>query len=210
MYCAKCGTEVRDGAAFCSSCGTPTSVMPPAFPVSPAAAAAPYASPVQAGWTPQPSVAYAGFWLRMVAHLIDHIVLAVPMGILFVFLILGTGISAALQGLHPGESPEEVIAAIGFGVIFFGAGVLVVALWLYYALFESSAWQATPGKKVLGLFVTDLNGNRISFAQASGRFFAKMISGLIPLAIGYIMAGFTAKKQALHDIIAGCLVLRKI
>ena len=210
MYCAKCGTEVRDGAAFCSSCGTPTSVMPPTFPVSPAVAAAPYASPVQAGWTPQPSVAYAGFWLRLVAHLIDHIVLAVPMGILFVFLILGTGISAALQGLHPGESPEEVIAAIGFGVIFFGAGVLVVALWLYYALFESSAWQATPGKRVLGLFVTDLNGNRISFAQASGRFFAKMISGLIPFAIGYIMAGFTAKKQALHDIIAGCLVLRKI
>jgi uncharacterized RDD family membrane protein YckC len=95
-------------------------------------------------------------------------------------------------------------------VIFFGVVALIAAVWLYYALFESSTWQATPGKKVLGLFVTDLNGNRISFAHASGRFFAKLISGLIPFGIGYMMAGFTAKKQALHDLIAGCLVLRKI
>jgi uncharacterized RDD family membrane protein YckC len=162
------------------------------------------------GWVPQSAVGYAGFWLRLVAHLIDHIVLGVPLTILIVFLILGTGLSAALQGLHPGESPEEVVAAIGVGVIFFGVVALIAAVWLYYALFESSTWQATPGKKVLGLFVTDLNGNRISFAHASGRFFAKLISGLIPFGIGYMMAGFTAKKQALHDLIAGCLVLRKI
>jgi uncharacterized RDD family membrane protein YckC len=57
--------------------------------------------------------------------------------------------------------------------------------------------------------VTDLQGRRITFARASGRFFAKIITGLIPLGIGYIMAGFTEKKQALHDMIASCLVLRK-
>jgi uncharacterized RDD family membrane protein YckC len=61
---------------------------------------------------------------------------------------------------------------------------------------------------VMSLVVTDLNGNRISFARASGRFFAKIISGLIPLGIGYILAGVTEKKQALHDMIASCLVLR--
>lgn len=61
----------------------------------------------------------------------------------------------------------------------------------------------------LGLTVTDLQGRRVTFARASGRFFAKIITGLIPLAIGYIMAGFTEKKQALHDMIASCLVLRK-
>jgi uncharacterized RDD family membrane protein YckC len=60
----------------------------------------------------------------------------------------------------------------------------------------------------LNMAVTDLNGNRISFGRASGRFFAKMISGLIPFGIGYIMAGFTEKKQALHDMVASCLVLR--
>jgi uncharacterized RDD family membrane protein YckC len=81
--------------------------------------------------------------------------------------------------------------------------------WIYYAALESSAWQATLGKKVLGLRVTDLAGNRISFARASGRFFGMILSGMI-LGIGFLMAGFTARKQALHDILAGCLVLRQL
>ena len=81
--------------------------------------------------------------------------------------------------------------------------------WLYYAFLESSSWQGTLGKKALGLEVTDLQGRRISFARASGRFFGKFISVMI-LLIGFIMAGFTARKQALHDILAGCLVIRKV
>jgi len=85
-------------------------------------------------------------------------------------------------------------------------GTLVA--WLYHAVLESSEWQATAGKKALGLKVTDLEGARVSFTRASGRHFAKIISGLIPLGIGYIMAGFTARKQAIHDMLAGCLVLR--
>jgi len=176
----------------------------------PGLAAAPYVPHVQAGWAPQAPIGYAGFWLRLVAHLIDSFVLTIPLVLIVVFLIIVTGLSVVLQELHPGESAEEIFAAIGVGFILLGAGVLTLATWLYYAIFESSTWQATPGKKALGLFVTDINGDRISFARASGRFFAKMISGLIPFAIGYIMAGFTAKKQALHDIIAGCLVLRKL
>ena len=71
---------------------------------------------------------------------------------------------------------------------------------------ESSAKQATLGKLALAIKVTDLNGNRISFGRASGRYFAKIISGLI-FCIGYIIAGFTEKKQALHDMIANCLVV---
>jgi uncharacterized RDD family membrane protein YckC len=81
--------------------------------------------------------------------------------------------------------------------------------WVYYASLESSAWQATLGKKILGLKVTDLAGNRITFGRASGRFFAKILSGMI-LGIGFLMAGFTERKQALHDILAGCLVLRQL
>ena len=61
----------------------------------------------------------------------------------------------------------------------------------------------------LGLIVTDLNDLPVTFGRATGRFFAKIITGLIPLGIGYIMAGFTEKKQALHDMIASCLVLRR-
>jgi uncharacterized RDD family membrane protein YckC len=74
---------------------------------------------------------------------------------------------------------------------------------------ESSVHQGTLGKMALGLTVTDMQGRRVSFGRATGRYFAKMITGMIPLAIGYIMAGFTEKKQALHDMIASCLVLRK-
>jgi uncharacterized RDD family membrane protein YckC len=81
--------------------------------------------------------------------------------------------------------------------------------WLYYTLLESSVWQGTLGKKALGLEVTDLGGRRVSFGRATGRFFARIISGLT-LGIGFIMAGFTERKQALHDIIAGCLVIRKV
>lgn len=73
---------------------------------------------------------------------------------------------------------------------------------------ESSARQATLGKMAMSLRVTNSEGRRLSFGHATGRFFAKIVSGMIPLALGYIMAGFTAKKQALHDMIAGTLVLK--
>ena len=71
---------------------------------------------------------------------------------------------------------------------------------------ESSSKQATLGKLALGIVVTDLNGNRISFGRATGRYFGKIVSGMI-FAIGYIMAGITERKQALHDIMASCLVV---
>jgi len=104
-------------------------------------------------------------------------------------------------------SPEEWMPLMGAFIRLIL--IRTVLNWLYYALLESSAWQATLGKKALGLEVTDLEGRRISFGRATGRFFAKMISALI-LWIGFIMAGFTEKKQALHDMIAGTLVIRKL
>ena len=82
-----------------------------------------------------------------------------------------------------------------------------VAQWLYFALMESSSKQATLGKMALGIRVTDVNGNRIGFGRATGRHFAKILSGLI-LGIGFLMAAFTEKKQALHDMIAGTLVVK--
>lgn len=88
-------------------------------------------------------------------------------------------------------------------------GLALMVSWIYYSLLESSAWQATLGKKALGLEVTDLEGHRISFGRATGRFFGKILSAFI-LLIGFIMAGFTEKKQALHDILAGTLVIRKV
>jgi len=74
---------------------------------------------------------------------------------------------------------------------------------------ESSERQATFGKSLMSLRVANTEGQRLSFGHATGRFFAKIISGMIPLGIGYIMAAFTEKRQALHDMIAGTLVLHK-
>jgi uncharacterized RDD family membrane protein YckC len=103
-----------------------------------------------------------------------------------------------------------VATFLGFGFLFGFFGTIFLVSWLYYALSESSSWQATLGKKMLNLKVTDMTGQPISFGRASGRFFAKIVTGMIPLAIGYIIAGFTEKKQAIHDMIASCLVLRKV
>jgi len=83
----------------------------------------------------------------------------------------------------------------------------LVGGWLYFALMESSAWQATLGKRAVGIKVTDMEGGRISFGRATGRHFGKFVSALI-FYIGFIMAGFTEKRQALHDIMAGCLVVK--
>lgn len=85
--------------------------------------------------------------------------------------------------------------------------VIFVGL-LYFTLFEASRWQATPGKRILKLYVTDLNGQRITYGRAAVRNFPKMIfSSVFP--VFHLLAGFTEKKQALHDILAGCLVLRR-
>jgi uncharacterized RDD family membrane protein YckC len=90
--------------------------------------------------------------------------------------------------------------------------VLLVGTWLYCALMESSSWQGTVGKKVLGLYVTDMDGNRISFGKATGRFLAgRGIGSLVGLyyLVDCILVAFTEKKQALHDIIVGTLVKRR-
>jgi len=203
MYCSKCGGLVPEGAAFCGACGQPIAGSAPVTTPSPAVGMPPYA-------TPQPQVLYAGFWLRFVAYLIDAIIIAIPFCVVFAVLAVATGASAALSNIHPGEEPPgALIALLGVGFVFSIVLVALIGGWLYYAMMESSAWQATLGKRALGLYVTDMERRRISFARASGRFFGKLVTGLIPLAIGYIMAGFTAKKQALHDMIASCLVLRK-
>lgn len=137
-----------------------------------------------------PKIQFSGFWKRVGAALIDGIILMVAGA-------LAGGLLGILYGLSTGTSQ---------GAEFVGqlAGVLVA--WIYYAGFESSSKQATPGKLVLGMEVTDLEGNRIRFGKATGRYFGKIISGLI-LFIGHMMAGWTEKKQALHDKMAGCLVV---
>ena len=138
---------------------------------------------------------YAGFWLRFAAYLIDTIILGlvfVPVGV-----VLGLMQAASVDSQSPDLMPG-INGLVNVGSILAG--------WLYSSLLESSSWQGTVGKKVVGLRVTDLDGNRISFGKATGRYFGKILSSMICL-VGFIMAAFTEKRQALHDQLAGTLVL---
>jgi uncharacterized RDD family membrane protein YckC len=197
MDCERCGTTAADGDGFHgarSQSSDDSSGEPDSFAPDAGAAAI----------TARKPVAYAGFWLRLAAYLIDSILLGIAVGIFIFMPLLG-------QSGAGGMSPES------FWALYMDTSrqgiarrlLVVMAAWLYWALLESSALQATPGKRMLGLIVTDLQGRRISFARASGRFFGKAISGFLLMA-GYIMAGFTEKKQALHDMLAGCLILKKL
>ena len=218
MYCSKCGNLLAAGNAFCQVCGTPVSAAAPGLPPPPGVSPAPapgVATPVLPGqaavsphWLPTPARSYAGFWLRVVAYLIDSMLLGVVFLAICIPLAMATGLGTVLRGFHPDREPDPAMIFALISSMWIVILVLVLGGWLYYGYCESSEWQATPGKKVLNVIVTDLNGNRISFGRASGRYFAKLITKLIPFGIGYIMAGFTERRQALHDMIASCLVLR--
>jgi uncharacterized RDD family membrane protein YckC len=198
---------LTEGTAFCSVCGEPVGGPPIATPVVAPAGAVP-AYPVAPMTMALPSP-YAGFWLRVVAYLIDGIILGVIYGVLFLIGIAFVGVGSIetmARGMHNGDAEPPVAF---FLMIIFISFLWLIASWIYHAYLESSPNQGTLGKMALGLIVTDLQGRRISFGHATGRFFAKIITSLIPLGIGYMMAGFTEKKQALHDMIAATLVLRK-
>jgi uncharacterized RDD family membrane protein YckC len=156
-------------------------------------------------------VIYAGFWLRFVAYLVDNVLLSVALGAIFIPLAIMTGAMAHFEALATSRTgrpdPEMIMAFVSLILTFVGIALLVK--WLYYAYFESSDWQATPGKRVMSVYVTDMNGQRLTFLHATGRFFSRIVTELIPLGIGYIIAGFTERKQALHDFIAGTLVVRR-
>jgi uncharacterized RDD family membrane protein YckC len=86
--------------------------------------------------------------------------------------------------------------------------VLIAGTWLYFAVMESSPWQATLGKKLFGLHVTDLSGQCLTLGHATGRTLAKYLS-VMTAGVGYLLCGVTERKQALHDLVAKCLVVRR-
>jgi uncharacterized RDD family membrane protein YckC len=179
-----------------------------------ASAAAPMAGgvaaiPVYAVSAAVPRVEYAGFWLRLVALVIDNVVLGLGIFLVVIPLLFLAGFPSFFDEFHPGEAINDVGIFMLIVFFFLAATGALVLTWLYHALMECSEWQATLGKKALGLVVTDMAGQRVSFGRATGRHFGKMLTNLIPAFIGYIMVGITEKKQALHDMLAGCLVLRR-
>ena len=130
---------------------------------------------------------YAGFWRRVLATLVDTLILWIPCSIF------------SWQFAQNFNDPTT-LAAVDF--------IQTTLIWTaYYGILESSQKAGTFGKQIVGLRVSRLDGQPLTFARASSRFLVGVLSG-IPLGIGIFMVGWTAKKQGLHDIICGCIVVR--
>jgi uncharacterized RDD family membrane protein YckC len=178
-----------DDATFCPSCGSWVGSVG-GLPQATAPAAA----------------RYAGLWARVGAWLLDQLVIGIPYNVLTAVFVSYKQPSLTSTTDASGKVTMHWNGDWGtFGLLIL-AGVIVA--WLYTSLLLSSPRQATVGKMALGLVVTDESGQRISFARASGRYFAGTLNSLT-LGIGYLMVIWTGRKQALHDKIAGTLVVPK-
>ena len=178
MLCPRCGADNYAASIFCASC---SALLNQISEISPHRG--------------RPG----GFWRRFWAVWLDG--LLVMLGAVMLAAVIGAlfGLILAVSG-KGAENVEEIGRHAG-------RIVFVVSHWLYFTLMESSSRQATFGKSALGVRVTDVQGKRISFARANARFFGKAVSAVL-LFSGFIMAGFTARKQALHDMMAGTIVVR--
>ncbi len=136
----------------------------------------------------------AGFWKRFAAIFIDSFILT------FIAFTLMFFLGFFIGGMM--SEPEMIAKISNFGML-----INVVIVWLYFAMQESGEHQATVGKRIMGIYVTNKVGNRLSFPQATIRYFSKYLSSI--LMIGFIMAAFTKNKQGLHDLIADTLVVNR-
>jgi uncharacterized RDD family membrane protein YckC len=149
---------------------------------------------------PPGAAIHAGFWRRCAAMLIDGILLGLAMAV--VQIVVGAGAIGAFAS--SGDAGASLLALAGSMMLLFV--IAFVGQWLYFALFEGGTMQATPGKLALGLKVVDDDGAPIGFGRASGRFFGKIVSGMV-FYVGFLMAGLTERKQALHDMMANTMVV---
>ena len=193
--CASCGNSRLPDGSFCLFCGD---VL--ADPVGPKAASSQSFRRFLHPENPtSESFEYAGFWLRVWAGAIDIVIECLGA------LILTIGLDFALShfGRAFGFSPFDSKVAVGMSFII----ILAVGSWLYCAFAESSSWRATIGKRLLGLQVVCADGSRTSFGVATVRHLMKFLS-LFILMIGFLMSGWTKRRQALHDMPCDCLVIR--
>ena len=140
---------------------------------------------------------YAGFLTRFAATFVDGIILNI------IGFVLGIAVGAAFAVGSGGVVTEDLQRVLSIVSSILG----LILGWLYAALQESSASGATVGKRLCGIRVVTLEGGRLSFGQATGRHFGKILSALI-LLIGFLMQPFTERKQALHDMMAGAVVVK--
>jgi len=209
MTCPSCGRENAAGGVFCMRCGVPLQQTvgeaareSPAPSPPPVYGAPPAESPGFAPGTIAPE--YAGFWRRFFASLIDGIILGVLTTVVYFPVAMVIGLAGFASASSSGDFSN--LGFIEGPLVALNWIVSILISWLYEAMLPASAKQATLGKMALGMIVTDLDGRRLSFGRATGRYFGKWVSSFT-LLIGYLIQPFTAKRQALHDMLAGTLVV---
>jgi uncharacterized RDD family membrane protein YckC len=164
--------------------------------------------------TPIP-LPHAGFWIRLIAGIIDLILLTVPFAVFVSFFAAGMGISNPFFNHRPGTPLNETLTQSGPTFLLICLAFFAAESWLYFALSESSHWCATLGKRLLGLYVADAAGKPVDFWRASVRFCAGRLLAHVPVLGGYyfvidcLCVGLTHSKRAIHDMLSGCLVLRE-
>jgi uncharacterized RDD family membrane protein YckC len=158
---------------------------------------------------------HAGFWIRSVAGILDLIVLVVPFAVFVSFFAAGMGISNPFFNHRAGTPLNEALTRSGPSFLFICLGFFAAESWLYFALSESSAWHATLGKRLLGLYVADAAGEPVDFWRATLRFCSGRLLAHVPVLGGYYFAidclcvGLPPGKRAFHDRLSGCQVLRE-
>jgi uncharacterized RDD family membrane protein YckC len=198
MFCQECGKPVPDDIRFCPYCGynmgraAPDTHLPPDIPAVQTTGQQPYLSP-----------AYAGFWERFAAWIIDIIIVYVILfciGVAIGVLIAGGLITMGNYSLY---EYDRIAESLNNPMVLLGIVIFI----LYFAYLESSKNQATFGKKALKIKVIDTGGSRLTFGRAVARTICKIFSAII-LGLGLIIIGFTEKKQGLHDMIMSTYVLK--
>lgn len=191
--CASCGNPCLPDGRFCLFCGDVLPEFGVEFPVLTETPDSPIRSPKTI------EAEYAGFWLRVWAGLIDATLECAGA------LVLTVGLDFGLRWLGPRVGMTAATSAFFAGMAFIV--LLSVGAWLYSALMESSPWQATLGKRAVGLQVLTSTGQRLSFGQATVRHLMKFLS-LFTAAVGFMMSGWTKRRQALHDLPVDAIVVR--
>lgn len=194
QVCSSCGNPLLPDGQFCLFCGDVLEYPPATVPAS----VPPRTEAIVAAPQPRP-VEYAGFWLRVWAGSIDLLLEAIAA----LLLIAVMDVAMRIISPHFGLSPITARYVTGIAFIF----VLAVGAWLYCAFAESSSWRATVGKRIIGLQVVTSSGGQLSFGQATVRHFMKFLS-LFTAAVGFMMAGWTKRRQALHDMPSDSIVIR--
>ena len=186
MFCPRCGTRIEDAGPACVLCGA-------ALPGREGSPAAPsHAVGSHAPWVATVTVpAYAGFWRRLGGSLLDALVIFFPVAIIRVAM----GLSAV--------SFEDDYDTTGL----IAMAIEVVLSWLYAVTQLGSPASATLGMRVVGIRLLTVHGDRPSFARVNGRYLAQALS-VITLGIGYLMMLFGRRRQTLHDLVSGTVVVR--